>query len=57
MGFVVDNTFEGNLDAGRKNVSVLDEVTKYVVIIDNALSGPSASALEIHPDAQNILTQ
>ncbi|AKJ64172.1 glycosyl hydrolase family 28-related protein [Kiritimatiella glycovorans] len=57
MGFVTDNTFEGNLDAGRKNVSVLDDVTKYVVIIDNTLSGPFASALYIHPDAQNILSQ
>jgi hypothetical protein len=57
LGFVMNNTFEGNLDAGRRNVSVLDAATKYVIIIDNVLSGPSASAVEVHPGAQNILTQ
>jgi len=56
LGFVMNNTFEGNLAAGRKNVSVLDAASKYIVIIDNTLSGPAASALSIHPSAQNVLT-
>jgi hypothetical protein len=57
LGCVMDNTFEGTLDSGRKNVSVLDSKSNYIIIINNSLSGDSGSALDIHPDAQNILTQ
>ncbi len=57
LGSVMDNTFEGTLDSGRKNVSVLDSKSNYIIIINNSLSGDSALALDINPSAQNILTQ
>jgi len=56
LGFVLRNTFHGNLSNGRKNL-VLDQDSHWIVVKDNALSGASSSALQIDSGATNILSQ